>query len=333
MTAHLRRYLPLRDARDALALAVGWLLGAFPVLYYNVVSRGSYYLLRANLGQTERGVDNRDLLGNLGHQARELRVFLDGGFFWFLGHVYTNPAATTVTALSVVGLVLLTLLPEHARHRRTVVFLGAYAATIFLLSCFSISILAATHLFILLPLPQLAMATCGVLGVRSLALRWPALARVAPVAGLVVLLAYMGLDLRADVRYHQALARTGGSFSFSSAIYPLADYLDAQGATRPYALDWGVRANVQLLTAGRVTPQELYGLSLEPGGEFDAAIAAALRQPEPLFIAQTAPGGDAARLARFQQLVAEAGRQVAPMVVFVGRDAAPAYDVYRVLPP
>jgi hypothetical protein len=333
VTAHLRRYLPLRDARDVLALAAGWLLGAFPVIYYNLVSRGSYYLLRANLGQTERGVDNRDLLGNLGHQARELRVFLDGGFFWFLGRVYTNPAATTVTALSVVGLVLLTLLPEHARHRRTLVFLGAYAATIFLLSCFSISILAATHLFILLPLPQLAVAACGVLGARSLALRWPKVARVAPLVGLVVLLAYMGLDLRADVRYHQALARTGGSFSFSSAIYPLADYLDAQGDPRPYALDWGVRTNVQLLTEGRVTPQELYSLSLEPGGAFDAAIAATLRQPQPLFIAQTAPGGDAPRLARFQQLVAAAGRQLAPVEVFVGRDAAPAYDVYRVLPP
>ena len=334
--AHLRRYLALRDARDAATLAAGFLVGAFPVVYYNLLSRGSYYLLRANLGQTERGVNNRDLLGNLGQQARELRVFLDGGFFWFLGRVYTNPAATTVTALSVVGLALLTLLPEHTRQRRTLLFLAVYAATLFLLSCFSISILAATHLFILLPLPQLAVAACGVLGARSLALRLPArpawLARAGPAVGLVALLLFVGLDLRADLRYHQVLARTGGSFTFSSAIYPLADYLDAHTITQPYALDWGVRANVQLLTAGRVTPQELHALPLSPDGAFDAAVAATLREREPFFITQTAPGGDAARLARLQQLVATAGRQVELVEVFRGRDSAPAYELYRVLP-
>ena len=334
--AHLRRYLPLRDARDAATLAAGFLVGAFPVVYYNLLSRGSYYLLRANLGQTERGVNNRDLLGNLGQQARELRVFLDGGFFWFLGRVYTNPAATTVTALSVVGLALLTLLPEHTRQRRTLLFLAVYAATLFLLSCFSISILAATHLFILLPLPQLAVAACGVLGARSLALRLPArpawLARAGPAVGLVALLLFVGLDLRADLRYHQVLARTGGSFTFSSAIYPWAGYLDAHAITQPYALDWGVRANVQLLTAGRVTPQELHALPLSPDGAFDAAVAATLREREPFFITQTAPGGDAARLARLQQLVATAGRQVELVEVFRGRDSAPAYELYRVLP-
>lgn len=332
--AHARRYLPLRDARDAAALVAGFLAGAFPVLYYNLVSRGSYELLRANLGRTERGVDNTAILSNLGQQARELRVFLDGGFFWFFGGVYTNPLATYVVAASVVVLALLTLLPEHARHRRTLVFLYAYAATLFLLSAFSISILAATHLFILLPLPQLAVAACGVLGARSLAarLRPARLALVAPAALLAGLGLFVALDLRADVRYHGALTRTGGVTTFSSAIYPLAGYLDARGAARPYALDWGVRANVQLLTEGRVNPQELYGLALTSGGAFDAAIAETLREPSPRFIVQTPPAGDAARLERLQQLVAAAGRSVELERVFRGRDGAPAYALYRVTP-
>ncbi len=82
---HLRRYLPLRRWSDLLVLAIGFGIGAFPVLYYNLISRGSYYLLRSNLGQTERGVDNLAFYTNIATQLRELRIFLDGGYFWFQG--------------------------------------------------------------------------------------------------------------------------------------------------------------------------------------------------------------------------------------------------------
>ncbi|MDQ4044714.1 MAG: glycosyltransferase family 39 protein, partial [Chloroflexota bacterium] len=146
---HIRRYLPARGFSDVMVIALAFGVGAFPVIYYNLASRGSYYLLRANLGSTERGVDNLAFLDNFRQQLSELRIFLDGGYFWFLGGVYTNPIATPVILSSVVGLVALTALPEHRRYRRPVLFLLAYAAAIFVLSCFSISILAATHLFIL----------------------------------------------------------------------------------------------------------------------------------------------------------------------------------------
>jgi MFS family permease len=331
---HLRERLPLRSPGDAVALAVGFGIGAFPVLYYNAVSRGSYHLLRANLGETERGVDNRAFLENVVNQARELRIFLDGGFFWFQGGVYTNPLATTVVALSGVGLLLLTLLPEHRHLRRTWVFLFGWALTIFILSNFSISILAATHLFILLPLPQLLIAAFVLLGCRSLAARVrtfaPRLALAVMLAGVVLLAGFAALDLRTDFRYHEALRRTGGMTAFSDAIYPLADWLDSNGHYRPYALDWGVRPNVMILTEGRVTPLEIYGQTMEPGAEFERSIIASLDEQHPVYITQTEVSAAFPRIDRFRELVEQHGGQVRLEQVFTQRDGIPAYYVFTV---
>jgi len=330
--SHARRYLPLWSVRDGVLLAVGFGVGAFPVLYYNLVSRGSYELLRSNFGATERGVDNFALLENLVSQARELRVFLDGGFFWFLGGVYTNPLATPVFALATVGLLLLTLLPEHRQYQRTLVFLLTYAATIFVLSCFSISILAATHLFILLPLPQLMLAGFVVLGLRSLALRVRQTRIVAalPLGAVLLVAGFIALDLRADVRYHAALERTGGLTAFSDAIYPLAEYLDEHRYNAPYALDWGMRPNVMLLTEGRVTPLEIYGQTLDPGAGFDRAVMQALGEERPVFLSQTEVSSAFPRLDRFRELVAEQGGDVVLERVFTQRDGVPAYYLLAV---
>jgi hypothetical protein len=303
MWSHALRYLPLRSLGDGVLLAFGFGVGAFPVIYYNVVSRGSYELLRSNLGTTERGVDNFALLENLGSQARELRVFLDGGFFWFFGGVHTNPLATPVFALATIGLMLLTCLPEHRRYQRTLIFLLVYAATIFVLSCFSISILAATHLFILIPLPQMVLAGFVVLGLRSLLLRvrQPEALRSLLVVVSLLVVGFFALELRADVRYHAELDRTGGMTAFSDAIYPLAAYLDEQGYRRPYALDWGMRPNVMLLTEGRVTPLEIYGQTLEPGAGFDQAMMQALSEDRPVFVSQTEVSSAFPRLERFRE--------------------------------
>jgi hypothetical protein len=61
------------------------------------------------------------------------------------------------------------------------------------------------------------------------------------------------------VRYHRALAISGGYSTHSDAIYHLADYLDQQGYTSPVALDWGIDAPVRFLTQGRVQPTDVFG--------------------------------------------------------------------------
>ena len=329
-----RRYIPAPTLANAAAAVFGLCIGAFPVLYYNVVSRGSYFLLRDNFGETERGVDNFALLDNLRQQLEELRIFLDGGYFWFLGGVFTNPLSTYVVGLSTLGLLLLVQLPEHARHRRTMIFLLTYAGAIFFLSCFSISILAATHLFILFPLPQLMIAASVFLGtqsaVRRLRPRLPWAGRYIPAIPIVAILIYAALDLRADVRYHDALRETGGLTAFSDAIYGLADYLDENGYNQPYALDWGVRPNVMILTDGRVEPIEIFGQSLEPGAAFEHSLDGALAAENPIFISQTEVSSAFPRLDRFREIVEARGGQVVLERVFPQRNGVPAYYLFRI---
>src|SRR5690606_11041719 len=199
----------------------------------------SYLVLRANLFQTDRGVDNFAIWQNLKTEADGLRVLLNGGYFWFYGGIFKNPLYPWLVDLSALGLlVLVHRVPPLRRCRRSTVFLLGFAFAIFILSCFTVSILEPTHLLILLPIPQLMIAGFAVFGSQWLARKLRARLRPAPTVVVVVALVFVpliGRDLWVDAQYHRALARSGGYSSFSSAIYDLAAYLDERGITRPYA--------------------------------------------------------------------------------------------------
>ena len=83
--------------------------------------------------------------------------------------------------------------------------------------------------------------------------------RILRVLALIALVAWVGSDLATDIRYHRALAATGGHGAHSDAIYALAEHLDREGLTAPVALDWGLDAQIRYLTAGRVQPIEVFG--------------------------------------------------------------------------
>ncbi len=331
-----RQDVPLQGLPDLTAALAGFLIGAFPVIYYNLISRGSYLVLRSNLFHTENGVNNFAIGSNVRIEADAVRVLLDGGYFWFLGGIYTNPIYPLVTGLSTVGLLVMVHHVEWMRpYRRATVFLAAFALVVFVLSCFTVSILGATHLLILLPIPQLFVAAFALfvsrwLWVRAGALR-PDLAL--PAAALAVVLLVVPLvtkDVWVDVRYHQALARTGGYSGFTSAIYSLSDYLDQHHVDRPYALDWGFKYNVMILTQGRVEPLEIYGSTYDPGPDFEAALRAALATSNPVFIAHTEEGSAYPRLDDFRRIAAEEGKTVTLEQTFNQLDGKPVYYLFTV---
>ena len=61
------------------------------------------------------------------------------------------------------------------------------------------------------------------------------------------------------LRYHQALAVSGGNGSHSDGITELARYLAVTAPSAPIALDWGMDAPLRYLTGGRVNPVEVFG--------------------------------------------------------------------------
>lgn len=328
--------------RDVALAGLGFLLGVGPLLYYNLVSGGTYLVLRANLFHTSKGGNNLAIWHNLLVEADAFRVLLQGSYFWFLGGVFANRLMLPLFLVSAATLLLLVVrVPAYRRYRAAALVSLVLLAAIFVQSAFTLSGLETTHLLIMLPLPQLVIAAAVILLGRLLAGALPH--RVAPrlrraalvLPAVLLLVPASAADLQVDANYHRVLAETGGKSSFSAAIYDLAAFLDRYQYTHPYALDWGMKYNVQFLTLGRVDPQEIYGQSPTPPPSFYTTVNRLLDDPDAVYIAHRdeglgIPSAYPGRVAEFKRLAAERGKVVVPLKVIYESGGAPLFYVYSV---
>lgn len=329
---------------DLLAGAGGLLLGAAPLISYNLASAGTLKVLRANLGQTEKGVDNTAFLANLLGRFGAFKTVLEGSYFWFLGATQANRLPLVVLPLALAALAaLLWRVPALRRYRDASIFLATLTLAILVQSSVTVSALEATHLLILLPLPCLLIGAAVALAGRELAARGGGRAAAAALALAVVAPVVAG-NLIVAANYHRALAQTGGKASFSAGIYDLAAYLDgphpAPSPTplafdRPYALDWGMKYNVELLTAGRVRPQEIYGQGRTLSPDFAATVDRLLDDPSAVYITHrfdgpNVPAAYPDRTREFFRLVEARGKRVVPLQTILEGDGAPLFYVYMV---
>ena len=147
--------------------------------------------------------------------------------------------------------------------------------------------------------------------------------------GLAVLL--VAGSLTADAGYHRALAETGGHRAHSDAVYRLAAYLDDAGDPAPLAMDWGIKASVQILTAGRVNPVESFFYSPEAPPLFTDIVYGAMHGDVPRrFIFRAADMTFFPRLDLFLQLAARWEREAVLESTIRERDGTPIYFVYTV---
>ena len=81
--------------------------------------------------------------------------------------------------------------------------------------------------------------------------------------------------MQTSIRYHRALAESGGHVTHSDAIDRLAGWLDERQVKQPIALDWGIDAPMRYLTENSVEPLEIFGYDRmdapDPGFEQRAA--------------------------------------------------------------
>ncbi|MBI4300014.1 MAG: glycosyltransferase family 39 protein, partial [Chloroflexi bacterium] len=329
MFALARRVFRLR-----LRLAVAWPLvaavpflaiGAWMPIYYNVRTHGTWTLLRNNLSSTADGVNNAAYIDNLRTRIEGLTRLLDGGLFWYLGGVFRNPVLSWAFGGAILLSLLLMAIPGARRHWRPFALIVGLIAVIMLLSPFSTSNLTPTHLFILFPLPQLLIGASLWAAMRYLPIR-PLLTAAA--VALVALLA--AWNVRADIQYHQALARSGGILNHSDAIGDLARYLDAKREIPSYSMDWGIRSGVQLLTQGRVDPLELFMYAPEPNQTFKDWTWGTLGKPEAIFIFHSKEATTYARYDAFLELAKMRGRTVQLEYTARQHDNIPIYQVYLV---
>lgn len=104
-----------RRLRVAFMSALSFCAGASPFILYNILSGGTFDLIRSTLSApgTSNGIDNSALLRNLWTRVDNFRELLDGGYFWFQaapGTSHANPLTPSLFVISAVGLLVMILL-------------------------------------------------------------------------------------------------------------------------------------------------------------------------------------------------------------------------------
>jgi hypothetical protein len=267
------------NPRSLLPVGAGILIGSAPLWLYNLMTGGTLIALSRNVVQTEHGVSNLNVIHNLAAAVESFVVLLDGRYFWFQGGQFANHLNVVGFAAAIAAaIVLVRMRPEW---RKGLFLIGLLIAVIVAESAFTVSGIWATHLYILLPLPQMAAALGIVLVADWLGqrLRW---ARAIVIVG--ALAAGMAANYQVDVSYHAALERSRGLSRFSDAIYELSTWLDERQFGIVYACDWGIQKNVQILTQGRVNPIEIAGFAGEPEEAFVRRAEQALATPNAVYV-------------------------------------------------
>jgi hypothetical protein len=211
-------------------------------------------------------------------------------------------------------------------------------------SAFTVSDLFITHYALLVPLISLAggLAFGALMGEGR---EGPAESetedgdrgkRLAPgilrAVAIIALVGWAGSDLVTDIRYHHALAATGGHGSHSDAIYALTEYLDRSEVTAPVALDWGLDAQIRYLTAGRVQPTEVFGYDSfdAPDPDFAERINRLLDDPDTLYLAHL-PASTVfrERVNTLADLASKRGMTLRQRALYTERDGTPIIIMYR----
>jgi hypothetical protein len=337
-----------------------------PLILFNLRTGGTIASLFGNLGRSYYGVNNAAYLPNLLSRLRQLLALLRGDQFWYLGELFANRwapwLAGGLVAAASVQAVLGWRRPKapgsEVLDGKPYPFLLPLVLLLLIVaqSAFTVSDLFITHFAMLYPLIPLAggLAVAALVGGVRRERREPG-APVGPaetggrsskrpsqlVPMLVAVVAVLSVawwataNLWTTVQYHKVLSVSGGYSAHSDAVYQLAASLDQDGVAIPLALDWGLAAPVQFLTAGRVNPVEVFGYDRldAPDAGFGERMSGFLDDPGSLYLAHmpdvTVFGG---RVDALKALAAEKGLELEEEGRFSERSGHPLFVLYRAAP-
>ncbi len=317
---------------------LAFLLGVAPLVVYNLQTGGTLSSIGGNLTTSYYGINNLAFLPNLLERLNQFGAVLAGSHFWYLGGTYANRVSVGLFLAALVGTLWLAVGPARDEARR-VLFPFVVIGGVILASCVTVSALWVTHFAILAPWPPLAIAAAADLFAR----RGGGLAKAGwrvrgyPLALILVWTlvgaAWVG-DIVTDVRYHRALAVSGGLGAHSDAVEDLARWLAAgerRGAPVA-AMDWGIAAPVAFLTRGAVTPVEAFGYSWETDADFAARLSRFVHDPASIYLWRAPDEIIFDRSADFKRLYQPLGLEEDILEAFYERSGRPVLGATRLVP-
>ncbi|MBE7474835.1 MAG: glycosyltransferase family 39 protein [Anaerolineales bacterium] len=331
-----------------------FLAGCWPLLVYNLQTRGTFLNISQNAATSYYGVNNLAVGPNLLERLRQFGVVLDGSHLWYLGQVISNPLPVYGFGLVLIGVVLKGYFKPPAASFRIALFPFLVISLVILASIGTVSALWITHFAVLMPWPALAIAIGGWflsqgpevgdwrLGGKTAIKPGHAprtthhVSRFTPHASRLTLLAGLGLlvitNFSSVIRYHGALAESGGLSSHSDAIYDLSHWLDGHVASPVIAMDWGLAAPVTYLTGGRVTPTEVFGYLWESDAELTPRLQRFIAEPATLYLWRAPDEIIFDRSPQFKALYRPLNLEETIEAAFYERSGRPILGVTRLVP-
>ena len=329
----VRPRLLLRPHYWAPAL-LAFLLGLSPFILFNLRTGATIHHFLGTLHRSYYGVENSAYQPNLLERWGQMKDFLRGDHFWYLGGNFADVLAWPAFLLAILFILLVLMVRWRQPRTRALalrgIFLLAFCFLIFLQTPLTPTALWYTHLAMFSPILALIIAGGCDLLFRIWPHPWGTLA-----AGIfVTVMALSGL--RADVQYHQALTVSGGYAAHSDAVYRLNDELLARGITSPYALDWGFDAPLILTSQGRINPIEIFGYEPydHPDPGFADRVRPMLRDPNAYFLVHAPnrthfPG----RREALQAVAQEMGIPLETIAIIRERSGAPHTEIWHPVVP
>jgi len=318
------------------AIAVpAFLAGCWPLIVYNLQTGGTFLNVSQNAATSYYGVNNLAVGPNLLERLRQVGVALDGSHLWYLGQVISNPLPVFGFGLVLIAVVFKAYFKPPAASFRIALFPFLVIGLIILASVGTVSALWITHFAVLMPWPAVAIAVGGWFVSQGLGAGGQG-SRLTPHASHLTLLAGLGLlvitNFSSVIRYHGALAESGGLSSHSDAIYELSHWLDGHAASPVVAMDWGLAAPVTYLTGGRVTPTEVFGYLWESDTELTPRLQRFIAEPATLYLWRAPDEIIFDRSPQFKALYRPLNLEETIEAAFYERSGRPILGVTRLVP-
>lgn len=352
--AYLRQRLNVSEWQTEIGLIiVMFLLGCWPLLIYNLQTGGTFLNVSHNVATSYYGVNNLAFGPNLLERLGQFWVLLSGSHLWYLGTTISNPLSLLVfgTALFLTLFwALATLLKKSPTENaseyvqnvaavKIALFPFVVIGLVIVASIGTVSALWITHFAVLMPWPAIAIALSGwlVLSVRcQVSSATPHALRTTHHVSRYILMVVLGLvlttNLSSTIRYHAALSVSGGLSAHSDAVYDMSEWLNSHAAGPVVAMDWGLAAPVTYLTAGRVTPTEVFGYVWQPDEDLTLRLQGFISRPETLYLWRAPDEIIFDRSPQFKALYRPLNLEETIEAAFYERSGRPILGVTRLVP-
>ncbi len=336
-----RTLLRLFTWRAAAVAALAFLVGAAPLIQFNIAHHGETF--RSNVSGANEGLAKKIPMvwltlrgeGLFGYLVREdndgaaplaPHTALGRASDWLSGRFGHPRRNLMVPALAGALLVVPLLWRARTRAPRTLSFAAVFCLVAWLEMAANQGTGGSVHHVVLLwPFPQLIVAVAFGEAAQKFG-------RAGKAAMAVMLVVVAASNILVTNEYYRMALRNGGGLSWTDALTPLAGYLRGRWASQMMPIDWGIFDSLRLLDAGQ--------LPLRGGADplnkpsLDAADCEAVRQwlitPDTIFISHTDdnqmfPGVNT----HLYEIAAANGMTREPMALIRDRNGREIFQVFR----